>query len=156
MLDPLKDNLYYGAIMKTFSFVTIFSICSTWHFCFFFCLNLSKGSVMILRLSSIVQKSNHFLTISCIIHKAHWWSRLNWARKVPSWKWETKMGDMGDIVVGSGPVVIFDILEPPAFNKYSSCWFFKHFAFVYLYICVIDGSGTEGTLSKLRLPFKRS
>ena len=42
------------------------------------------------------------------------------------------MGDMGDIVVGSGPVVIFDILEPPAFNKYSTCWFFQA-----LCICVL-------------------
>ena len=85
----------------------------------------------------LFNKSNHFLTISCIIHKAHWWSRLNWARKVPSWKWETKMGDMGDIVVGSGPVVIFDILEPPAFNKYSTCCFFQALCicvFIYLRI----------------------
>ena len=31
-------------------------------------------------------------------------------------------------------MIIIDILEPPAFQKYSTCWVFKHFVFVFLCI----------------------
>ena len=33
--------------------------------------------------------------------------------------------------------VIFDILEPHAFQKYSTYSVFKHFVFVYLHNCVL-------------------
>ena len=49
---------------------------------------------------------------------------------------------IGSVVVRSGSVVIFDILEPPAFQKYITCWVFQALCicvFVYLrtyYLCI--------------------
>ena len=45
---------------------------------------------------------------------------------------ELKMGDIvvGSVVVGSGSVVIFDILEPLLFKNIVHVGSFKHFVFV--------------------------